>query len=135
MRKHVERASQDLRAVITTYEGKHNHDVPAARGSGNNSISRSLPIITNTTNNTTSVATSISTNNNSLQSLRPPAPPERPSLSHFNPNMQHSSGSFGFSGFGNPLMGSYTNQQSDNVFITRAKEEPGDDSFLDSFLC
>ncbi|KAL0316441.1 UNVERIFIED_CONTAM: putative WRKY transcription factor 33 [Sesamum radiatum] len=34
VRKHVERASHDLRAVITTYEGKHNHDVPAPRGSG-----------------------------------------------------------------------------------------------------
>ncbi|XP_009384317.2 probable WRKY transcription factor 26 isoform X2 [Musa acuminata AAA Group] len=34
VRKHVERACHDLRAVITTYEGKHNHDVPAARGSG-----------------------------------------------------------------------------------------------------
>ncbi|XP_065853775.1 probable WRKY transcription factor 33 [Euphorbia lathyris] len=34
VRKHVERASHDTRAVITTYEGKHNHDVPAARGSG-----------------------------------------------------------------------------------------------------
>ncbi|KAL6853592.1 hypothetical protein ACP4OV_019621 [Aristida adscensionis] len=33
VRKHVERASHDLRSVITTYEGKHNHDVPAARGS------------------------------------------------------------------------------------------------------
>ncbi|XP_011627110.1 probable WRKY transcription factor 33 isoform X1 [Amborella trichopoda] len=33
VRKHVERASHDTRAVITTYEGKHNHDVPAARGS------------------------------------------------------------------------------------------------------
>ena len=135
MRKHVERASQDLRAVITTYEGKHNHDVPAARGSGNNYMNRSLPI-TNTTNNT-SAATSLYTNNNSLQSLRPPAAPERTS-SHFNPNMQQSSsGSFGFSGFGNPLMGSYMNQQSyNNVFTTtRDKEEPGDDSFLDSLLC
>ncbi|KAL6547016.1 WRKY Transcription Factor [Orobanche minor] len=35
VRKHVERASHDLKAVITTYEGKHNHDVPAARNSGN----------------------------------------------------------------------------------------------------
>ncbi|XP_066339825.1 disease resistance protein RGA5-like [Miscanthus floridulus] len=33
VRKHVERASDDLRTVITTYEGKHNHDVPAVRGS------------------------------------------------------------------------------------------------------
>lgn len=33
VRKHVERASTDAKAVITTYEGKHNHDVPAARHS------------------------------------------------------------------------------------------------------
>lgn len=32
VRKHVERASHDARAVITTYEGKHNHDVPLGRG-------------------------------------------------------------------------------------------------------
>nr|ACD80356.1 WRKY1 transcription factor [Triticum aestivum] len=35
VRKHVERASHDLKSVITTYEGKHNHEVPAARNSGN----------------------------------------------------------------------------------------------------
>ena len=29
----MERASTDPSAVITTYEGKHNHDVPATRGS------------------------------------------------------------------------------------------------------
>ncbi|KAG2333209.1 hypothetical protein Bca4012_017143 [Brassica carinata] len=33
VRKHVERASHDLKSVITTYEGKHDHDVPAARNS------------------------------------------------------------------------------------------------------
>ncbi|PKI77478.1 probable WRKY transcription factor 20 isoform X1 [Punica granatum] len=33
VRKHVERASHDPKSVITTYEGKHNHDVPAARAS------------------------------------------------------------------------------------------------------
>ncbi|XP_076931374.1 putative WRKY transcription factor 2 isoform X2 [Bidens hawaiensis] len=36
VRKHVERASHDLRSVITTYEGKHNHDVPTARNSSHN---------------------------------------------------------------------------------------------------
>lgn len=29
----MERASHDVKSVITTYEGKHNHDVPAARTS------------------------------------------------------------------------------------------------------
>ncbi|KAL5553707.1 hypothetical protein UlMin_041108 [Ulmus minor] len=36
VRKHVERASTDPKAVITTYEGKHNHDVPAAKNSSHN---------------------------------------------------------------------------------------------------
>ncbi|XP_010535225.1 PREDICTED: probable WRKY transcription factor 10 [Tarenaya hassleriana] len=34
VRKHVERASQDIKSVITTYEGKHNHDVPPPRTCG-----------------------------------------------------------------------------------------------------
>ncbi|XP_022143503.1 probable WRKY transcription factor 2 [Momordica charantia] len=43
VRKHVERASHDLKSVITTYEGKHNHDVPAARNSSHISSSTSSP--------------------------------------------------------------------------------------------
>ncbi|KAL6969749.1 WRKY Transcription Factor [Sarracenia purpurea var. burkii] len=48
VRKHVERAATDPKAVITTYEGKHNHDVPAARNSShsmvnNNNISQLHP--------------------------------------------------------------------------------------------
>ncbi|MCL7049934.1 hypothetical protein MKW94_001376 [Papaver nudicaule] len=31
MKKHVERASHDPKLLITTYEGKHNHDMPAPR--------------------------------------------------------------------------------------------------------
>lgn len=31
VKKHVERAANNPRAVITTYEGKHNHDLPSAR--------------------------------------------------------------------------------------------------------
>ncbi|GAU34027.1 hypothetical protein TSUD_16150 [Trifolium subterraneum] len=37
VRKHVERASHNLKYILTTYEGKHNHDVPTARN--NNHIS------------------------------------------------------------------------------------------------
>ncbi|TKY65351.1 WRKY transcription factor 2 [Spatholobus suberectus] len=39
VRKHVERASHNLKYVITTYEGKHNHEVPTART--NNQINSS----------------------------------------------------------------------------------------------
>jgi hypothetical protein len=34
VRKHVERASADPKAVVTSYEGKHNHDVPPGRNCG-----------------------------------------------------------------------------------------------------
>ncbi|KAJ8775077.1 hypothetical protein K2173_020081 [Erythroxylum novogranatense] len=47
VRKHVERAATDPKAVITTYEGKHNHDVPASRNSshtvGSNHTQQSNP--------------------------------------------------------------------------------------------
>lgn len=53
VKKHIERSSQDPKAVITTYEGKHSHDVPVARNSShaaaaananaNTSSSTSLP--------------------------------------------------------------------------------------------
>lgn len=42
VRKHVERASHDLKAVITTYEGKHNHDVPVARNSSHDTAGPSI---------------------------------------------------------------------------------------------
>ncbi|CAI9090894.1 OLC1v1025774C1 [Oldenlandia corymbosa var. corymbosa] len=31
VRKHVERASDDIKSVLTTYEGKHNHEVPTTK--------------------------------------------------------------------------------------------------------
>ncbi|KAH9329687.1 hypothetical protein KI387_001795 [Taxus chinensis] len=56
VRKHVERASHDAKAVITTYEGKHNHDVPAPRNSSHSNAGLgngpSAPILQN---NVTSV--------------------------------------------------------------------------------
>jgi WRKY transcription factor 33 len=117
VRKHVERASQDLRAVITTYEGKHNHDVPAPRGSGNHSINKPLPMQT-TMNNTTSANNSINNNNNvSLHN------------GFFNNEMVQNNGF---------TVDSYMNmnqQRVNNILRGRAKEEPvEDDSFFESFL-
>ncbi|KAH7543461.1 hypothetical protein FEM48_Zijuj02G0186600 [Ziziphus jujuba var. spinosa] len=43
-RKHVEMASHNRKCAITTYEGKHNHEVPAARNSNHiNSSSGNVP--------------------------------------------------------------------------------------------
>lgn len=143
VRKHVERASHDLRSVITTYEGKHNHDVPAARGSGGHALPRPLP--TNPASNAAMTVRPLPmshhSNNpmsNPIRSLRtlPPPPPESENQAPFTLEMLHGPGSYGFSGYGNS-MGSYMNQQqqnSDNVF-SRAKEEPRDDMFLESLLC
>lgn len=50
VKKHVERASDDLNSVITTYEGKHTHEVPTRKTSAN---ARSKNVGTTTT--TTSV--------------------------------------------------------------------------------
>ncbi|XP_027183764.1 WRKY transcription factor SUSIBA2-like [Coffea eugenioides] len=43
VRKHVERASDDIKSVLTTYEGKHNHEVPTNKTSGLPSASNSPP--------------------------------------------------------------------------------------------
>ncbi|XWS55463.1 hypothetical protein CRYUN_Cryun09bG0002200 [Craigia yunnanensis] len=134
VRKHVERASHDLRAVITTYEGKHNHDVPAARGSGY-AINRP-----STANNT-----------NAPMPIRPSAVPSQPNNTNYPNSLQtrlptsgsqvpvtlemlQNTGGFGSSGFGKPI-GSYMSQaQVSEGGFARAKDEPRDDSFLDGFL-
>ncbi|OMP02348.1 DNA-binding WRKY [Corchorus olitorius] len=144
VRKHVERASHDLRAVITTYEGKHNHDVPAARGSGSHSVNRPLPDQNNNING----------NNNAAMAIRPSAINNHPNNSMTNPlrslrqptgegqtpftlEMLQGNGNFGFSGFGNS-MGSFMNQpqqQHVNNMFSRTKEEPRDEVFIESLLC
>ncbi|KAL0533508.1 hypothetical protein IC582_027540 [Cucumis melo] len=138
VRKHVERASHDLRAVITTYEGKHNHDVPPARGSGSHSLSRPFP------NNDPpaairplSVVTHQSNNGGHPQGLRLQQR-SSDSQSAFTVEMVQNGNGFSFPEFGNSMgMGSYMNQTqpNDNLF-TRAKEEPRDhDMFIQSLLC
>nr|QGQ64078.1 WRKY transcription factor 55 [Santalum album] len=137
VRKHVERASHDVRAVITTYEGKHNHDVPAARGSGGHSHSMSsMSSLDNNARNAPSAAalralpvTHNSQPNSVLQRGQSPSTLE----------MLH--GPVGFSnsmGLTNmPTTTTTPTQQSDYYVngLSRAKEEPCRDDFFDSFLC
>ncbi|GFP99247.1 probable WRKY transcription factor 33 [Phtheirospermum japonicum] len=127
VRKHVERASHDLRAVITTYEGKHNHDVPAARGSGGYSMNR--PQYNNNAHTATAIRPSVisghhpngimnfpnSNNNGQMQTMQHNQTP-------YTLQMLQDADNFAFNGgFGNSG-GHY------------AKEEPKDDLFFDSFL-
>lgn len=128
MRKHVERASQDMRAVITTYEGKHNHDVPAARGSGYatnraSQDSSSVPIrpaaISGHTNYTTSSQ----------------APYTLQMLHNNNNNNNTNTGTFGYAMNNNNNNNLQTQQNFVGGGFSRAKEEPNEDSsFFDSFL-
>ncbi|XP_027090886.1 WRKY transcription factor WRKY24 [Coffea arabica] len=129
VRKHVERASHDLRAVITTYEGKHNHDVPAARGSGSNSANRPVP----SSNAPMAVRPSVMSHQSNypipVRSFRAP-PPEGQQAPYTLKMLQDPAGNYGF---GNS-MGSYLNVPQANTF-SRAKDEPRDDMFLESLLC
>nr|WAJ60193.1 WRKY family protein 1 [Heracleum moellendorffii] len=129
VRKHVERASHDLRAVITTYEGKHNHDVPAPRGSG------SYPAVNRPSDNTTSAPTAIRPTSNYLNPLQNPRAQPANGQAPFTLEMLQRPRSYEFSGFGNSA-NTYTinqNQQASGQFST-AKDEPDVDSFFDSFL-
>lgn len=134
VRKHVERASHDLRAVITTYEGKHNHDVPAARGSGSYVMNKP-PSGSNTNNMPVVPRPSVLANhsnqgmnfNDSFFNTTQVQPP-------ITLQMLQSSGSSSYSGFGTST-GSYMNQmQPTNNSKPISKEEPKDDLFFSSFL-
>nr|AYD59720.1 WRKY transcription factor 61 [Ziziphus jujuba] len=132
VRKHVERASHDARAVITTYEGKHNHDVPAARGSGSYTVNKPAP--DNTSNVTIPVRPlALPTHsNNPFNSIPNSKLPQSTTQPPYTLQMLQSPGSFGFSGFGKPT-GIYTNNQQSQQDEDQ-KMERKSNSFLDSFL-
>lgn len=114
----MERACNDPRSVITTYEGKHNHEIPAARGNGNGRPSNNAGM---------AIRPTPMPNNYPIQmsNLRPPLIVTQGS---HGVGMLQNSGSFGNSSFGSSM--SYENPQ-----FSRAKDEPKDDLFLDSLLC
>lgn len=134
VRKHVERASDDPRSVITTYEGKHNHEVPAARGSGNHSAARPLP-----NNASMAIRPSTTSHYSNTNSIINPSHNSRLPTSEgetrFTLEMLQGPGSFGFSGFGNS-MSNYMGQplKEDPGFFSRAKEEPRGDFIFESLL-
>lgn len=123
VRKHIERAANDMRAVITTYEGKHNHEVPAARG-GYNAVNRPVPLPTN----------------NILMPVRPSAVISHPFPENFPTTF--GSTNLAMSEIGLQLQAPFSFQASQGVlpsfqalgFGTAAKEEAKDDIFFNSFL-
>ncbi|KAG5224951.1 WRKY transcription factor [Salix suchowensis] len=127
VRKHVERASHDLRAVITTYEGKHNHDVPAARGSGSRSLSDHSNHAAMTIRPSAVNHVSRNSIDNPVRDQRVPTTTSEGELPFTLEMLQQSPGSFGFSGYGN-LTGSYLNQSSTDEVFSRAKRELGVES-------
>ncbi|KAK9065969.1 hypothetical protein SSX86_015371 [Deinandra increscens subsp. villosa] len=134
VRKHVERASQDLRSVITTYEGKHNHDVPMARGSGHrmqastltNNVPATKPIALSHYHHPDSSIIDINRGERYPPSLDNQAP--------FTLEMLESPGSFKFSRFENALKSNYNEQNNSETTFSGTKEEPRDDMFYESLL-
>ncbi|XP_006644934.2 WRKY transcription factor WRKY24 [Oryza brachyantha] len=145
VRKHVERASHDLRAVITTYEGKHNHDVPAARGSA--ALYRPAPPVAAASHqylpNQPTVSYQSGAAGPQSYALRPDGFGAQGGsfvLGGGAAPLQDGGSSFGgFSGF-DDARGSYMSQhhqqqrQHDAMHASRAKEEPGDDMFFQNSL-
>lgn len=108
VRKLVERAAHDMKAVITTYEGKHNHDVPVGRGSSGYSMTKAS-LNSNNTSNVTAPAPirPSATFPNLLHDTKLPwSESQEPSML----DMMLNPGTFGYPAFGRS-MGSYTSHE------------------------
>lgn len=132
----MERASHDLKAVITTYVRKHNHDVPVARGVG---YRPTLP--TNSSNNATTMTInnesgmSYHNPNNSMMNASRDSNILPSSETRYTLEMLHNQGSFGFSEFENPIRSSYMNRQPNwEGLFSKDNDKPKDENFFDSIL-
>jgi WRKY transcription factor 33 len=127
VRKHVERSSQDPRAVITTYEGKHNHEVPTGRGNGSQNINRPVPNNLNNTMAIRSAAISGFTNHltaNPVFNARPNVQGNQAPVT-----LEMLQGPTGyFPGYDSSMNSSYQN------LVARAKNEPREDMLMEHFL-
>ncbi|KAJ3676477.1 hypothetical protein LUZ60_003889 [Juncus effusus] len=123
VRKHVERASNDPRAVITTYEGKHNHDVPIGRGS-QTLINRPL---NNTTITRPSALNGFNANNSFMNARLNGHGNQMPATLEM---LHDHATSYGYNGYGSNGNGNLINSS----LLNRAKDEPRDDLLVESFL-
>lgn len=129
-----------MKAVITTYEGKHNHDVPAARGSGSYNVNGTSLNSNNATNNTVplpirpAAVTGFSSKPSFTNSLHNTSLPSSANQEPFPLDILQSPGSFGYSDFGRST-GSYNNhgQYSDATYL-KTKDERKDDSYFQSLM-
>ncbi|GAB2234108.1 hypothetical protein Droror1_Dr00003345 [Drosera rotundifolia] len=129
VRKHVERAPHDASSVITTYEGRHNHDVPPARGrqatqNTNNGAARAIDTRPSLNYSNTAAG------NHTLHNLSHAIPPSLEGQSSYTLETLQNPVSSTFSGFYSS-MGSLVNQPQNivDMFLNRAKEEPNEDAF------
>lgn len=140
VRKLVERASHDLQAVITTYEGKHNHGVPMPRGSSyltnqpttsnttttsNNYVSMTSRELPNYSNDITSNIGMPMNYSNNVHGVR--------RLSNDSGDNSHISRSLENTKNYDMFESMYPNQDWEREFLSATKKEPENDFIYNSF--
>nr|GEV97719.1 probable WRKY transcription factor 26 [Tanacetum cinerariifolium] len=122
VRKLVERASHDLQAVITTYEGKHNHGVPMPRGSSSYLTNQPTTSYTTTTSNI-AVPMNYSNNVHDVRSLSN----NTGHSSHMSRTLEHTKNYDVFESL-------YPDQDWEREFLSATKKEPENDFIYNAYI-